>query len=136
MRYPIKLLKELGTEQFLKFQLTFGAGVFILIINPILWILAAITFILPLAFSGLIPSYLQSICIFNLIVGNISYLLIYVIACVKLKKYRLTPLAMLMPAYWALLSIASWRGLVQLIRNPFYWDKTSHGVSKATKSTP
>jgi cellulose synthase/poly-beta-1,6-N-acetylglucosamine synthase-like glycosyltransferase len=133
MRYPRKLFKDLGTEQFLKFQLTFGAGVFIPVINPVLWILTAITFLMPLAFSGLIPSYLQSICIFNLIVGNISYLLIYVIACVKLKKYRLTPLAMLMPAYWALLSIASWRGLVQLITNPFYWDKTSHGVSKAYK---
>ena len=90
---------------------------------------------IPFAFSGLIPSYMQSICLFNLIAGNLSYLLIYVIACVKLKKYRLTPLAMLMPAYWVLLSIASWRGLIQLIKKPFYWDKTSHGVTKATKST-
>jgi glycosyltransferase XagB len=135
MRNPRKLLKELGTEQFLKFQLTFGAGIFTPIINPVLWILTAVTFLMPFAFSGLIPNYMRSICLFNLIAGNLSYLLIYVIACVKLKKYRLTPLAMLMPAYWVLLSIASWRGLIQLITNPFYWDKTSHGVSKATKST-
>jgi hypothetical protein len=35
-----------------------------------------------------------------------------------------------MPAYWALVSLASWRGLIQLVKNPFYWDKTAHGVSK------
>jgi cellulose synthase/poly-beta-1,6-N-acetylglucosamine synthase-like glycosyltransferase len=134
MRYPRKLLKELGTEQFLKFQLTFGAAIFMPIINPVLWMLTAIGFLMPLAFAGLLPNYVQWICLFNFIVGNLSYLLLYVIACVKLKKYRLTPFAILMPAYWALLSIASWRGLIQLIRKPFYWDKTSHGVSKATKS--
>lgn len=130
MRYPRKLLKDLGTKQFLKFQLTFGSSIFMPIINPFLWMLMASGFILPLTFFGLLPSYVQWICLFNLIVGNISYLLLYVIACAKLKKYRSVPLAILMPFYWALLSIASWRGLIQLIRKPFYWDKTSHGVSK------
>jgi hypothetical protein len=52
---------------------------------------------------------------------------------VKLKKYRYTPYALLMPLYWVLHSIASWRGLIQLIKNPFYWDKTSHGTSKIAK---
>ena len=80
--------------------------------------------------SKLIPSYLQPLCLFNLIVGNLSYIAIYVVACVKLKKNRYIPYALAMPAYWALLSFASWRGFIQLIKNPFYWDKTSHGVSK------
>jgi hypothetical protein len=38
-----------------------------------------------------------------------------------------------MPIYWGLVSIASWRGLIQLIRKPFYWDKTSHGISKSLR---
>ena len=130
MRYPRKLLKELRAEQFLKFQVTFGSAIFMPIINPVLWILLATGFLLPLAFAGLLPSYVQWMCLFNLVVGNVLYLLLYVIACVKLKKYRSVPLAILMPFYWALLSIGSWRGLIQLIRNPFFWDKTSHGVSK------
>jgi len=29
-------------------------------------------------------------------------------------------------------SWAAWRALIQLIRNPFYWEKTSHGLSTAT----
>jgi cellulose synthase/poly-beta-1,6-N-acetylglucosamine synthase-like glycosyltransferase len=130
MRYPRKLLEELGAEQFLKFQVTFGSAIFMPIINPVLWMLLAAGFLLPFAFAGLLPSYVQWICLFNLVVGNISYLLLYVIACVKLKKYRSVPQAILMPIYWVLLSIGSWRGLIQLIRKPFFWDKTSHGVSK------
>jgi cellulose synthase/poly-beta-1,6-N-acetylglucosamine synthase-like glycosyltransferase len=133
MRYPRRLFKDLGASQFLKFQLTFGGGVAVPIINPVLWILTAVSFLIPSFFVGLIPSYLQAICLFNLIVGNFSYLLIYVIASIKLKKYNSIPFALLMPIYWGLLSIASWRGLIQLIRNPFYWDKTTHGVSRTEK---
>ena len=29
-----------------------------------------------------------------------------------------------------MISIAAYRGLWQLLRNPFYWEKTQHGVSK------
>ncbi len=133
MRQPRKLYQDLGAEKFVKFQLTFGTGVFIPIINPVLWALLAATLLMPLSFGWLIPSYLQPISIFNLVIGNISYLAIYVVACVKLKKTRLAPYALLMPMYWVLHSIASWRGLIQLITNPHYWDKTSHGVSKAPK---
>lgn len=133
MRHPRQLFKDLGAEKFLKFQFTFGTSIFIPIINPVLWILTAASFLLPLNLSWLAPGYLQIICLFNLIAGNVSYLAIYVIACVKLKKYRYTPYALLMPFYWVLHSVASWRGLIQLMRNPFYWDKTSHGISKVAK---
>jgi glycosyltransferase XagB len=133
MRHPRQLFKDLGTEKFVKFQLTFGTSVFIPLINPILWLLTAASFLLPINLSWLDPSYLQLISIFNLVAGNASYLSIYVIACAKLKKYRYIPYAILMPMYWVLHSVASWRGLIQLIRNPFYWDKTSHGITKVTK---
>ena len=133
MRHPRQLFKDLGAEKFFKFQLTFGTGIFVPIINPILWIITAASFLLPINLGWLDPSYLQIISIINLVAGNISYISIYVIACAKLKKYRYTPYALLMPLYWVLHSIASWRGLIQLIRNPFYWDKTSHGLSKVAK---
>ncbi|MGD6850608.1 MAG: glycosyltransferase family 2 protein [Candidatus Bathyarchaeia archaeon] len=134
MRQPHKLHKDLGTAKFLKLQLTFGTSIYVPLVNPFLWALLALTFVMPASFAWLIPSYLQPICLFNLVVGNLSFLSIYVIACVKLKKNRYIPYALLMPCYWALLSFASWRGLIQLIRKPFHWDKTSHGVSKQQKN--
>ncbi len=129
MRYPEKLLEDLGIKKFLKFQLTFGAGVFVPIINPVLWAITALTLISPSLFNLSIPSYIQVICIFNLIFGNITYIALYLIASIKLKSYRSILHSLTMPLYWVLLSLASCRGLIQLIRRPFYWDKTTHGLS-------
>jgi glycosyltransferase XagB len=39
--------------------------------------------------------------------------------------------APLLPAYWALHWTASWRGLYQLIRAPFLWEKTPHPATAA-----
>ena len=135
MRNPKQLFEDLGFKRFLKLQFTFGTSIFIPIINPILWILLGVTLVLPSTFGWLFPTYLQPLCLFNLIVGNLSYIAIYILACIKLKMYRYVPQGLLMPLYWALLSIASWRGLIQLIKKPFYWDKTSHGISKVSRTT-
>jgi hypothetical protein len=46
----------------------------------------------------------------------------------------LIPFSLTVSAYWILISIAAYRGLWQLSRNPFYWEKTQHGVSKHAAS--
>ena len=130
MRNPTGLLKDLGFGKFAKLQLTFGAGVLMPVINPLLFIFTFLAFLVPAHFGFLSSGILQLICITNLLIGNLSYLAIYTMSCIKLGKNRLIPYALVMPLYWALLSIASWRGLIQLIRNPFYWDKTKHGLTK------
>jgi cellulose synthase/poly-beta-1,6-N-acetylglucosamine synthase-like glycosyltransferase len=133
MRHPKKLLQDLGWKKFSLFQLTFGGAIFMPIINPILWLIAAVSFVAPWAFSNLVFTQIQPICIFNLVVGNVSYLLFYIITCLDKKNYKAAPLALAMPAYWVLISIAAWRGLLQLITKPFYWEKTLHGVSKGVE---
>ena len=131
MRYPEKLLQELGWKKFFLFQLTFGGAIFMPIINPFLWLIAAISLATPVLFSSFVFLPIQLICIFNLVVGNASYLLLYLITCVHKKSYLSAPLALAMPLYWVLISIAAWRGLLHLITKPFYWEKTLHGVSKS-----
>lgn len=133
MRSPRKLCKDLGAKNFVKLQLTFGTGAFIPLINPILWVVLAASLILPAYFGWLIPSYLMPLCVFNLTIGNLSYLTIYVVSCIKLEKRRYIPYALTMPLYWALMSFAAWRGFLQLFTKPFHWDKTQHGVSKVAQ---
>ncbi len=135
MREPRKIYRDLGWKRFVKFQLTFGTSAFIPLINPILWVILAVTYAAPAYFGWLVPSYLGPICLFNLTIGNLAYLTIYVASCLRLKKYRYIPYALTMPVYWALMSFASWRGFFQLIRNPYHWDKTKHGVSKVPLKT-
>jgi hypothetical protein len=33
------------------------------------------------------------------------------------------------PLYWLLLSLAAWRAVIELIRRPYHWEKTAHGIS-------
>ncbi len=88
MREPRKIYKDLGWKRFVKFQLTFGTSAFIPLINPILWVILAVTYVAPAYFGWLVPSYLGPICLINLTIGNLSYLTIYVVSCLRLKKYR------------------------------------------------
>lgn len=56
-------------------------------------------------------------------------------ALIGLRRRGLMALAMwlpLLPAYWALSSIAAWWALADYLRNPFYWAKTDHGHAKTS----
>ena len=39
----------------------------------------------------------------------------------------------LLPLYWLMLSIASWRALFQLARDPYRWEKTEHGLARSSR---
>jgi hypothetical protein len=134
MRHPLKLLRELGLRKFLLFQFTFGGGIYMPLINPFLWAITVTGIFAPWVFNSLLPLPLQPICLFNLIVGNLSYILLYLWTCIKQRRYRYVPLALTMPVYWILISLGAWRGLIQLVTKPFYWEKTMHGVSSTLKA--
>jgi len=36
----------------------------------------------------------------------------------------------LLPFYWGLMSLAAWQALADLMRSPWRWEKTTHGVAK------
>jgi hypothetical protein len=38
-----------------------------------------------------------------------------------------------MPVYWLLLSLAAWRALYQLLRDPYGWEKTEHGLALTSR---
>ena len=41
--------------------------------------------------------------------------------------------ALLMPVYWLLISLAAYRAVWQLARNPYLWEKTEHGAGRARR---
>ena len=48
------------------------------------------------------------------------------LGCLRRRYYHLLPLCLLMPFYWVLMSLGAWKGALQLITNPFFWEKTPH----------
>ena len=45
-------------------------------------------------------------------------------------EFSITGVALLSPLYWGLMSLAAWKGFIQLFTNPFYWEKTEHGLDE------
>ena len=133
MRYPRKLRADLGWRGFALFQLVLGNSIFVVLINPILWLTTALAILIPGIFPFLLFYPLAYVCLFNLVVGNAFFITTQVIATVKERKYSLIPFALLVPIYWALISIAAWKGAIQLLTKPFYWEKTQHGISKSDR---
>jgi cellulose synthase/poly-beta-1,6-N-acetylglucosamine synthase-like glycosyltransferase len=129
MRHPRKLIQEMGWKQFLYFQLTFGGNIFLPLANPILYAVTLLTLLMPEMFQFLFFYPIVYVCIFNLVAGNALYVLLHMGPYVLRKHYTSIPLALIIPVYWMLISLGDWRGTIQLITKPFYWEKTQHGLS-------
>jgi glycosyltransferase XagB len=71
---------------------------------------------------------------FSLAMTQLAILAVWtalVIAAARRHKLTSAVFAPLLPAYWLMHWTASWRGLYQLIRAPFLWEKTPHPAAAA-----
>ena len=131
MRDPLKLLKETGIGGFISFQFVIGGTFFSAIINPLLWALTTAWYLtrwefIQESFPGFI-FYLSSV---SLYIGNFVFMYMNVAGAMRRKHYDNVRFAILSPIYWGLMSIGAWKGFLQLITKPHYWEKTIHGFSK------
>ena len=63
-----------------------------------------------------------------LFMGYTSYVLVAWEATARRRDRHLRAWLIFTPIYWLLISAAAWLALWQLIRNPFGWNKTRHGL--------
>jgi len=52
-----------------------------------------------------------------------------------LKRRGMLPIAWVLftiPLYWLFMSMAAWRALWQLVRAPYHWEKTPHGLARSS----
>jgi hypothetical protein len=76
-----------------------------------------------------IPSWLITCGWVNMVGANLSMIIISGIAATRRYSWRIGIFAVFNPIYWFLHSIAAWRALWQILRDPFTWEKTPHGLS-------
>ena len=130
MRTPWQLLRQTGLKGFVSFNLTMGAA-FVLLLNPIFW---ALTTAYALTQWGLVeqvfPGVVYYAAALMLLVGNMVFVYLNVAGSLQRGDFGLTRTALLSPLYWGLMSLAAWRGFLQLFTNPFYWEKTEHGLDE------
>jgi Glycosyltransferases, probably involved in cell wall biogenesis len=129
-RHPVKMIKKIGLKNWLSFQLLVTGTPLTFLINPIMWAVFLIWIITGTHFlNGLLPGFVEIAGTISFIAGNLILILINFAAAFSRKYYRLIPFAFLNPLYWVLHSIAAYKALWQLIFKPFYWEKTTHGIS-------
>jgi len=130
MRHPVRLARQLGLPGFLSFQLVVG-GIFVPLLNPVFWLLTTAFFIVaPTAVHDVFPRALFAAAGFSLLVGNIVFVLLAIAGALHRRAFGLVRYALVMPLYWGLMSLAAWRGLLQLVHRPFLWEKTTHGLDE------
>ena len=87
------------------------------------------TIFIPAEFLGqFFPVWLLWLCLVNFIIGNSVMVYLSMMGPYKRGTFA-DPVGDAQPVYWILHSIASYKGLWQLITKPHYWEKTEHGLT-------
>jgi len=135
MRNPFRLVGNLGLKGFISFQLLIG-GTFIFLINPFFWFLTTLFALTQAGFiQELFPGWVYYVAASLLFIGNFVFVYLGLAASVRRGDDNLAAYALLLPFYWGLMSIAAWKGFIQLFTNPFYWEKTEHGIDVGASGT-
>lgn len=131
-RHPLRTWRELGTRGFVGFNLLVGASTLLSVLNPALWTLTIVWFLVrPGIIQAVFPDWVYYPSMLCLIVGNF---LAYYGGLVTLRvtgRAELLKAALLLPLYWILMSVGAIRAFLQLLISPFVWEKTVHGLDRA-----
>ena len=132
MRAPLRLLRELGLMNFIVFQLLVGGSVLAALLHA--------PAVGKLIFELCTDRYGGGIAVqFYLAILAVGYLVSALLGILGLAQRKLLGSAwvlLFIPVYWMLLSIAAWRALIQLIRDPYRWEKTEHGLARSSRLAP
>jgi cellulose synthase/poly-beta-1,6-N-acetylglucosamine synthase-like glycosyltransferase len=135
MRHPGRLWRSVGPRGVFCFHFFIGAPPLLMLVNPIVWAITIAFYLLrDTSFGWLFPEPIGTLATFNLFFANLFLIYFGIVAALKRRYLDLVPTGLLQPLYWVLHSIAAYKALWQLIRNPHYWEKTEHGTSSQTRA--
>jgi len=132
MREPMHYIRQKRLRELFSLQVVIGGKTAILLINPLMWLLLALSLVfrqqVANAFGSLFPAPILFIGVITLFLGNFFYGFIYLLGCMKREQFSLVKWMLLIPIYWFLASIAACMALYELFTRPHYWQKTIHGL--------
>ncbi len=132
-RRPLALIRSAGISGSLSFVFFIGGTMLSGLLNPLFWLIFLVGFVTGVAgIEPVFPPVLLYLSMFNLLAGNGLFIYLFMIAPLRRGWVELTPFGLTVSWYWVLMSAAAYKALWQLIANPFYWEKTQHGLSNHT----
>lgn len=131
-RHPWKLMKTLGFKNWLAFQFLITGTPLMFLINPLVWAFFLLWLWKPETWSLIdYPIILNVIGGLNLVIGNFLGIYFNMLGVFHRRLFSLLPFTLLNPIYWLCFhSVAAYKALWQLFTSPFYWEKTTHGLTQ------
>lgn len=132
-RRPIHLWRTIGPLGVFGFIFFIGGTFLSGLLNPVFWLIFGVWIFMGTdVISPYFPPQILYLSLINLLAGNGLLIYLTMIAPFRRRWTDLAPWGISVVGYWVLMTIASYKALSQLIFNPFYWEKTQHGLSKHT----
>jgi hypothetical protein len=136
MRSPRQLYRDLGFRGFAAFQLVVGGTVLSALVHPIviaLMIFGATTGDLFNWHGGIAGTVAAVACAMIFVSGYAASITLAIAGLARRGLLAHARAQIMTPVLWVLLSISAWRAVVGLIRAPYRWDKTEHGLAKTSR---
>ncbi|WP_417243137.1 glycosyltransferase family 2 protein [Celeribacter sp.] len=129
MRSPRKLWRDLGPWRFFGVQALFLGTISQFVLAPFLWSFWAIVLGLPHPLRDALPreAFVALGALFLL--SEVATVTVGLVATSTPKHKWLWPWVPTLHLYYPLATLAAAKGLWEIVTRPYYWDKTTHGVS-------
>jgi cellulose synthase/poly-beta-1,6-N-acetylglucosamine synthase-like glycosyltransferase len=135
MRTPRLLRADLGLAGFLSFQLVVGGNLLAAMVYPLFLAGALLDLARDVdAGAGLIETLSAGLYVTCLVFGVVGAAIVGWLGLAQRGLSRMAWVLLLIPVHWLLLSLAAWRALYQLWRDPYRWEKTEHGMAQTSRS--
>ena len=130
MRRPRELLRQLGTWRFLGFQAHFVSALSQVMLAPLLWSFWLVLLGLPHPLDPVLPHWSMVVLGSLFLTIEVINLTIHATAVARARHKHLILWTPTMHLYGPLGAVAAYKALYELVLKPFFWDKTTHGLSK------
>jgi len=133
-RHPLRFARQVGVRGVVGMVGLIMATPLAFLAYPLALGFTAATYI-GVQFIGLdLPAWVVGTSITTFLFGNAMMIVSAAIAATWRYNWRIGAFAIFTPVYWLLHSVAAWRALYQLVRDPHRWEKTPHGLTEDYES--
>lgn len=129
LRRPVSAWRDLGVRGITDLFLFVLGTPLLAVFNTVFWALAVVYIVAQPSFVEVtFPGYAFHLGALAWVLGNFTILYLTVATLWVVGRDDLLWAALLVPLYWVLMTIAAVRAVVQLVFDPFHWEKTTHGL--------
>lgn len=137
LRRPLALWRDVGAIKSVGVALIAGSNVLTALAYPLLLVEIALfagRAGVTGSLSGFLVDMLMPLHLTAISAGYFATITVGLMGLAARRQMHHAWILLLAPLYWGLLSIAAWRALWQLLREPHRWEKTQHAVSRRSKA--